>query len=321
MIKYKIANWDATFEVSQSKRCEVMKWIALPYNPSSYGFCALMERQDGAEIYGIFCMLALEASQSRTRGDLTRGSREVPHDSRSLAVKLRVKEQKIKAAIQVLASNEIGWIEFEIIADEESQTLPGFDSELTPSPLYEVAPTVQDKTEQNKTEQNETPQDMTSKEVEAVMPVGWKAMSALQAGKVRVKSNTPLMAELGTLFNRKESTKWLVSEAKALLDILPLDKSEYKSIRSYYRATIDKREDFRRRDLLTLLNNWLSEVDRSSRRANTANGGIIKQIKEARPMPSDFEDFLTEFNPNLLSRKNECWGPLQQDYDNWKNYA
>jgi hypothetical protein len=318
MIKYRISNWEETFEVSQSKRCEVMKWIALPYNPSSYGFCALMERPDGPEVYGIFCMLALEASQSRTRGELTRGSRETPHDARTLSVKLRVKEAKLKAAIQVLSSEEVGWIEAEVIPEEEDQSLPGFDSERTPSRLDTSAPTVQDGTVQDGTGQDETEQDPTSKEVEGVMPAGWKSMSQEKAKKARVKSNTPLMVELGSLFNRMESTKWTVAEAMALLEILPIEPEEYRAVRTYYRATIDKREDFRRRDLLTLLNNWLGEADRASRRANTATGGVVKKEKVERPMPEDFEAFLDYSNPSLLDRKDEAWRHMKKEYDEWK---
>ena len=318
MIKYRISRWDETFEVSQSKRCEVMKWIALPYNPSSYGFCALMERPDGPEIYGIFCMLALEASQSRTRGELTRGSRETPHDARSLSVKLRVKENKIQAALQVLSSEEIGWIEGEVLPEDEEQSLPGFDSERTPSPDDGTAPTVQDSTEEDSTEQDKTLQDPTSKEVEGVMPVGWRAMSQEKAKKARVKRNTPLMVELGELFNRRETTKWTVAEAMALLEILPLDPDEYRSVRSYYRSTIDIREDFRRRDLITLLNNWISEADRSSRRANLATGGVAKTEKKSRPMPDDFVDYLEYANKGLIPRAKEAWAHMHKDYDEWK---
>lgn len=318
MIKYRISNWEETFEVSQSKRCEVMKWIALPYNPSSYGFCALMERPDGPEIYGIFCVLALEASQSRTRGELTRGSREIPHDARSLSVKLRVKEAKLKTAIQVLSSDEIGWIEAEIIPEEQDQSLPGFDSEVTPSRVDTSVPTEQNRTEQDETEQDETEQDPTSKEVESVMPAGWKSMSQEKAKKARVKKNSPLMVELGSLFNRMESTKWTVAEAKALLDILPIDPDEYRSVRTYYRATIPTNEDFRRRDLFTLLNNWISESDRASRRANTATGGVVKKDKTERRMPEDFEAFLDYSNPALLTRKDEAWRHMKKEYDEWK---
>jgi hypothetical protein len=311
MIIYRISNWSETFEVAQSKRCERMTWVPIPYAPTSYGFCALMDRPDGAEIYGIFMMCVMEASQSRERGELTRGRNQTPHDARSLSLKLRLKEAKVKSALEVLSSDEIGWIDAEVIPQDEEQDLPGMEmapSLLDPNPS-DVEPPDPDPVE-------EKPKEAI--DIEKVMPAGWKRMADKVAKVTKVKENTPLMVELGGLFNRRESTMWTVYEAAALHALCPMDPAEYRSVRTYYRATIDKREDIRRRDLITLLNNWPGEVDRATRRANVATGGIKKSEQKSRPMPTDFDEFLDDFNPALKSRKKSSWGQLKKEYDNWK---
>jgi hypothetical protein len=316
MIKYRIPNWDESFEVAQSKKCDVMKWVPIPYNPSSYGLCALMDRPDGTEIYGIFIMLVMEASQSRVRGDLTRGRNQVPHDPRSLALKLRLKEAKVKTALQVLSSEEIGWVEAEVVSEEEQDELDLPIDNITGFPLTQE---LRDEIRGEDTPGDPEPERLAEEiATEAVLPAGWKRMSEKDAKVTRVKENTPLMVELGGLFNRRETTLWTVSETRALMALFPIEPDEYRAIRTYYRATIDKREDIRRRDLVTLLNNWPGEVDRATRRSNVATGGVEKREEKRRPMPDDFTTFLEEYNPTLVPRAKQAWGPLTKEYDDWK---
>jgi hypothetical protein len=311
MIIYRIANWAGCFEVAQSKKCDNMRWVPVPYSPTSYGFCAIMDRPDGAEIYGIFIMLVMEASQSRVRGELTRGKNETPHDSRSLSLKLRAKEKAMKSALQVLSSEEIGWIEAEVITDKEQDELNLEDLRGVP----QVEPTPAPMEHEISKEPDQSPEALA---IEKVMPAGWKRMAEKTAKVTKVRANTPLMVELGGLFNRRETTMWTVNEAQALLMLCPIVPHEYRPVRTYYRATLDKRDDIRRRDLITLLNNWPGEVDRATRRANLANGGVEKIEKIERPIPDDFNEFLDHFNPSLKSRVKAAWGSLKDDYDNWK---
>ncbi len=312
---YRISKWSSTFEVSQSKRCDTMKWVPVPYNPASYGMSALLMEKDGLEIYGLFILLVLEASQSDTRGVLIRGINGTPHDARTLSVKLRVPRQKIQRALDVLSSSEIGWLLVETLDTQEQIDMFGVSSEPTPIQDESTPSRIEEKrVEEKRVEET----DKTSLEVQGVMPSGWKSLSEKAAMTRRVNRNTPLMVELGSLFNRRETTLWTVAEAKALLNILPLDESEYRDVRSYYRATIESHSDIRRRDLITLLHNWLGEVDRATRRKNTATGGVAKKTTLKRGQPADFEDFLNDYNPDLIGRKG-AWENLENEYETWKN--
>ena len=71
------------------------------------------------------------------------------------------------------------------------------------------------------------------------------------------------MLRLGKLFNRRESTRWDSKELKALKEIEPIPDEDFQAVEKYYTRTIPKESDFRRHDLVTLLNNWNGEVDRA----------------------------------------------------------
>lgn len=94
------------------------------------------------------------------------------------------------------------------------------------------------------------------------MPKGWQKMNAAQRSLARVNFNTPQMLEFGNLMARKESTLWTVAEAAALMAVNP-QPDEIELARKYYHAEIEKKDDYRRRDIITLLNNWNGELDRA----------------------------------------------------------
>jgi len=64
---------------------------------------------------------------------------------------------------------------------------------------------------------------------------------------------------LGKLFNRRESTRWSTKEIKALKSLEVIEE-DLLLIESYYSPSGSK---YKRRDLITLLNNWTGEVDRA----------------------------------------------------------
>lgn len=80
-------------------------------------------------------------------------------------------------------------------------------------------------------------------------------------------------------FNRRASTKWSDKELRAWSK---LDRSNetLDLLQGYYGADIIAQDDWRRKDLLTLLNNWTGEMDRA-RRFVSAN--TPKQRDPARP--------------------------------------
>lgn len=75
--------------------------------------------------------------------------------------------------------------------------------------------------------------------------------------------NSPLMIRIGQFFNRRPTTRWNPKERKAIKSIGPIDPEDLALLERYYLEPIPKDEDYRRRDLETLLNNWTKEIDRA----------------------------------------------------------
>ena len=79
----------------------------------------------------------------------------------------------------------------------------------------------------------------------------------------RVSENTPLMIRIGSWFGRKPDTLWGIPEAQALKRINP-QPAELDTLEKYYTAKIPEKQDFRRRRVETLLNNWPGEIDKAT---------------------------------------------------------
>lgn len=76
--------------------------------------------------------------------------------------------------------------------------------------------------------------------------------------------NSPLMIRIGRFFNRRPKTRWSPSERKALKKLIPIDAEDLELLERYYLEEIPQEDDYRRRDLETLLNNWTKELDRAT---------------------------------------------------------
>tara|TARA_B110000495_G_scaffold203492_1_gene227463 strand:- start:5033 stop:5875 length:843 start_codon:yes stop_codon:yes gene_type:complete len=96
-----------------------------------------------------------------------------------------------------------------------------------------------------------------------VLPDGWKSWTLRKRKSTRVECNNKLMQRVGKLFGRKPDTLWTVDEAGKLSELKPTPH-EIDSLEKYYLLIIDADDDYRRRDLPTLLNNWTGEVDRAT---------------------------------------------------------
>lgn len=132
----------------------------------------------------------------------------------------------------------------------ESNALP---SPTDPSPLPAI-----DTHENNSKPSTGHPDAKSSNTI----PNGWKNMTAIQKKQTRVKNNTPEMLAIGGLMGRRDGNLWSVAEALALEAVSP-QPEEIAEMSRYYLADIDRDKDYRRRDLITLLNNWNGELDRA----------------------------------------------------------
>ena len=74
-----------------------------------------------------------------------------------------------------------------------------------------------------------------------------------------------LITMINGWFSRRESTKWSDKEMKGLRSVIRLETAEddLQMLTKYYSADLPGNQDYRRRDVFTLLNNWSGEIDRA----------------------------------------------------------
>jgi hypothetical protein len=66
---------------------------------------------------------------------------------------------------------------------------------------------------------------------------------------------------------------------RALKDVVALqtDTADLASLEQYYMAKMSADQDYRRRDVVTLLNNWNGEIDRARAFCSTAKKLVTQQ--------------------------------------------
>ena len=95
-----------------------------------------------------------------------------------------------------------------------------------------------------------------------VLPERWQNIPKIDRKNHRVLCNNGTMKRIGAWFGRKPDTLWSLAEGIAL-HLLNPSPDEIEALESYYTADIPRDDDYRRRDLSTLLNNWSGECDRA----------------------------------------------------------
>jgi len=106
---YRIKDWDATFENYRSReRNGSLSWVQIPTKQDGYVFRKLMSSDDGVRAYGIFIALVQIAAKTPERGTLAddRG----PMTTSSLAFRIGCGEAVMREAMQVLMSQDVGWV-------------------------------------------------------------------------------------------------------------------------------------------------------------------------------------------------------------------
>lgn len=111
---------------------------------------------------------------------------------------------------------------------------------------------------QEKEKRKESTPQPPEGEWEGIFPKGSLQKSQTEQKRIRVLRSNSKMEYVGSWFGRKPDTLWSVAEAKALRDLSP--PREEVELMARYRATPS---DIHRRDVLTLLNNWSTELDRA----------------------------------------------------------
>ena len=94
------------------------------------------------------------------------------------------------------------------------------------------------------------------------------------------------------------------------------DPADIDLLERYYTAQIPDGSDYRRRDILTLLNNFNGEIDRARRWANGQNGGGTKPV-DVRAALMAIDDQLKA----IEARGREDLGaiiPMESDVDEYR---
>ena len=129
---YRIRDWDVHFENNKSREREKCSFCCVPNKQDGLGYGLLMQEPDGESLYGAFVATVLVVSkQKRRKGYLTADGLPsgCPLSARQIAVKTKFKEATIQRMIDVVSSNEIGWI------DEVEESARRVPAECPPSAL------------------------------------------------------------------------------------------------------------------------------------------------------------------------------------------
>jgi hypothetical protein len=96
-----------------------------------------------------------------------------------------------------------------------------------------------------------------------MLPKNARRLSAKQQGITKALGNTPKMIRLNSWFGRKPDTIWTVEALIAFIDNNPTE-AELNGMEQFYTAQeTEFNKLYRRKDLVTLLNNWSKELDKA----------------------------------------------------------
>ncbi len=93
-------------------------------------------------------------------------------------------------------------------------------------------------------------------------PVKKKRLTMAEKKRIKIDANTEDMNRIGSWFRRKPDTIWTIAEAEALEQVNP-SQDEIGGMALYYCAKLPDDSDYRRHNILTMLNNWSGELDRA----------------------------------------------------------
>lgn len=113
----------------------------------------------------------------------------------------------------------------------------------------------------NEEAENEMFPEGSSKPTDRCIPANWRKLTATELQRIKVSRNSPLMEKLGSWFGRRTGTLWTVGEAVALMQVNP-SPEQVIEMGDFYTLELEK-NGYRKKALITLLNNWNTELDRA----------------------------------------------------------
>ncbi len=107
---YRVRAWDEQYENNRSRAVSDMRWVPLPNNHDGEGYCFVMAQPNAAEIYAAWILILQVSSRCEPRGVLVRNNGQ-PHTAATLAAKTRGRIEWFEAALEILASEDVCWLE------------------------------------------------------------------------------------------------------------------------------------------------------------------------------------------------------------------
>jgi len=104
----RITDWDENFETHRTRPMKKLNWVPVPNKQDGEGYRELIEHEDGAAHFGVWCAILQVASKCKPRGYLVR-SNQTPIGVVSLSRKTGIDTDTILKAIDRLLG--IGWLE------------------------------------------------------------------------------------------------------------------------------------------------------------------------------------------------------------------
>jgi hypothetical protein len=161
---YIIKNWCRQYETAETRKLKRLNWIAVPTDTSDKIYRRITRLENGAEVLGIWLSILEVASKMPERGVLKDKDGDLNfQDFEDIG---GFPAEKYQMAVEILASDKIGWIEKEKCLNfKENGNLPTSPDDLPTSPDNLPKPpvyiTLHNITLQDKTGHNTTGQDIT----------------------------------------------------------------------------------------------------------------------------------------------------------------
>lgn len=138
MKTYRIKDWNRVFENHRSRELKALDYVSWPVRSTSEAFKFLMRSQEGVLAFGVFSALVAEAARCPARGVLA--DEKGPITVRRMALRLGTPESVIEAAVKLLTSDDVGWLEeFDDATASDPETTERDPSATSPRDCREIA--------------------------------------------------------------------------------------------------------------------------------------------------------------------------------------
>ena len=110
---YQVKDWNEHFENNKSRERKKCSFVCVPNKQDGKGLIEILTLKDGLAIYGVWCLiLGLCSKHQERNGYLTENGMpdDCPLTARDMALLWRRTEAEINRALDVLASQAVGWI-------------------------------------------------------------------------------------------------------------------------------------------------------------------------------------------------------------------